>query len=175
MPELVAPHDLDALFERVERTAWRLETRSKYGVDYETEPWMRWRRREPDDMSWFQPWLDMVRRKTAAGARFQRVRLVGKKLTDYQRFALTVSAYNTAAGEEIRYLRRDKATELGVPVDRDWWLIDDSWLIDVLFDDDDRLVGAKIDHDPERVQWCRAWRDILWRHAEPFGRYLADQ
>jgi hypothetical protein len=175
MPDLIPPADLDATIASVERSAFRLETRDQYGVDYETEPWLRWRRREPDDMAWHQPWLDLVRGKTAAGMTFRRVRLTGRELTEYQHFLVSVSTYNAAAGEDIRYLRREQATALGVPTDADWWLMDGCWLIRVLFDNEHRLIGARIDRDPRAAECCRAWQELLWRHALPFGRYLADR
>jgi hypothetical protein len=99
----------------------------------------------------------------------------GRELTEYQHFVVSISVYNTNAGEDIRYLRRERAATLGVPTGADWWLIDGSWLVRVLFDPEHRLTGAQVDNDPQAVEWCRAWRELLWRHALPFGRYLADQ
>ena len=45
--------------------------------------------------------------------------------SNYVRWSLTVARLNTEAGEDIRYLARDKAREPELP-DEDFWLLD-SW------------------------------------------------
>lgn len=174
MSDVCPPEGLDQLIAGFEHTAFRLEVRSKYGVDYETEPWLRWRVGEPDDMTWLAGWTTIVQRATAAGKRIERVRLVGEQLTDYQRFALDMCRHNTVAGEDIRYLRREHAADLGVPTDQDWWLLDSARLAHILFDTDDRLLGGQILDEPHTVQRCCAWRDALWHYAIPYQRYVAD-
>jgi hypothetical protein len=98
-----------------------LEVRSRYAPSYEGESLRRFLAGEPDDLPWMQSWLTMVRRATAEGRRFARVRVVGLPLSDYNAFGLAISACNNEAGEDIRYLTREQAD--GLP-DHDYWLFD---------------------------------------------------
>jgi Family of unknown function (DUF6879) len=77
---------------------------------------------EPDDLEWSNSWLDLVRTGRAEGRTFCRVRVVSIPLTDYSRFGLWVSQFTMAAGEDIRYIARDEATDsyLGARL-RGWW------------------------------------------------------
>ncbi|MGH9830797.1 MAG: DUF6879 family protein, partial [Blastocatellia bacterium] len=55
------------------------------------------------------------------------------------------SGHTNAAGEDIRYLRRDDATDLP---DYDYWLFDSRLLVRMHFDDDESFLGGDIIEDP---------------------------
>lgn len=150
------------LFRTFEHTAFRLETRDQYTSPNETEALRQFTAGEPVDMEWFQNWLSMIRAAAAAGRRFSRVRVVSLPLTDYSRFGLYCAEYTNAAGEDIRYLRRDEESNLP---DYDYWLFDSSTLVRMHFDDDENFLGGELIRDPAVVVKHNYWRDAAWHFA----------
>jgi hypothetical protein len=90
--------------------------------------------------------------------------------SDYTRFGLDLARVNVAAGEDIRYLSRDRAERLELP-GYDFWLIDSPRVAIVRFGEDDVLGGAEIPADPAVVARQCLWRDLAWQHATPFAAY----
>lgn len=113
-------------------------------------------------MAWFQNWLSMIRGATAEGRRFTRVRVVSLPLSDYSRFGVFCSQYTNDAGEDIRYLPRDQATDLP---DYDYWLFDSRTLVRMHFDDKDNFLGGGIITDPAVIVQHNYWRDTAWHQA----------
>jgi len=137
--------EFGALFRSFEHTAFRLETLDRYHSPNETT-------------AWFRDWLSTIREATAAGRRFTRVRVVGLPLTDYSRSGLFCSRYTNAAGEDIRYLERDRAESAGLPR-RDYWLFDSRTLITMHFDDQENFLGGEVVDDPAEIVRYNYWRD----------------
>jgi hypothetical protein len=151
-------------------TAFRLERREQYNEPEEAEPLRRFLAGEPD-YAWNQDWAALIQRRTAAGQRMNRVRIVGEPHSDYTRFGLDLARVNVAAGEDIRYLSRDRARDLDLP-DYDFWLIDSRMVGILHFGEDDVLLGAEISADPGvAVEHCR-WHELAWRCATSFGEYF---
>lgn len=150
------------LFRTFQHSAFRLETRDLYKSANETEALCQFTAGESVDMGWFQNWLSMIRKATAAGQRFSRVRVVSFRLTDYSRFGVFCSEHTNAAGEDIRYLRRDDAS--GLP-DYDYWLFDSSKLVRMHFDDDENFLGGELIEDPAVIVQHNYWRDAAWHRA----------
>jgi hypothetical protein len=117
---------------------------------------------EQDDLPWMQDWLMMVRDATADGKRFARVRVVTVPLTDYSRFGVWCAQFTNGAGEDIRYLERDRAG--GVP-GHDYWLFDSRMLVRMEFDDHDAFVSCELVEDPAVIVQHNYWRDAAWHHA----------
>ena len=160
---LLTGEEFDKLFETFEHTAFRLEVRDRYNAPSEVEPLRKLLAGEPDDLAWFQPWLNLVRVATDEGRGFSRVRVVSVPMTDYGRHGLDYARHNNAAGEDIRYLTRDRARAISLP-GHDYWLFDSRTLVWMHFDDtDDRFLGAEIIEDPAAVVQHNYWRDAA-RH-----------
>jgi hypothetical protein len=104
----------------------------------------------------------MIREATDEGRRFTRVRVVSLPLTDYSRFGVFCSERTNAAGEDIRYLRRDDAADLP---DYDYWLFDSRKLVRMHFDDDENFLGGELIEDPALIVNHNYWRDVAWHHA----------
>lgn len=102
MSLLVSRDEFDQLFETFEHTAFRLEVRDRYNVSYEAESLRKFVAGEPDEERWSLPWMDMVRKATEAGKRFERVRVISLPPSDYSRFGYAGAEINNAAGEEDR-------------------------------------------------------------------------
>lgn len=169
MTELVQGQALADFVLGYERTAFRLETREWYNEPEEVEQVRRFLAGEPD-YAWNEEWAAMMRRRTAAQQRMARVRIVSEPHSDYTRFGLDLARINVAAGEDIRYLPRDRAEKLDLP-DHDFWLIDSAKVGILHFGEDDVLLGAEISIDPAAVARYCAWRDVAWQHAIPFEEY----
>ncbi len=150
------------LFRSFEHTAYRLEARDYYYSPNEATAFAQFTAGEPVDMGWFQNWLAMIRAATAEGRVFRRVRVVSLPLTDYSRFGLFCSQYTNAAGEDIRYLARDRAE--GLP-QHDYWLFDSRQLVRMHFDEQEHFLGGEVIDDPAEVVQHNYWRDAAWHRA----------
>lgn len=167
--------DLGALLRTVTRGAFRLEPRDRYNVPSEAESLARFLAGDPDDSSVGQsPWYEMTAEAARAGRPFLRVRVVSTPPSDYVRYGLWAAAANLAAGEEIRYLDRDHAATLGLPVTppHDAWLLDDTKVVVLHFDADDRFIEAELRTDPATIEQHRRWQAIAWNASVSRDEFL---
>ena len=171
--EPVSYEDFKALACSSKR-AFHLEQRDTYNVAAEDEPFGRWLRREPDDYGWHQDWLSFLRQATGAGVRVQRVRLASTPHTGYIRWGLAVAALSTEAGEDIRYLPRQRAAGIDLP-EEDYWLLDDDTLILSVFSADGRTGSFAREASPQLVSRCLAARDRVWDLAIPWAQYVVSR
>lgn len=138
--------------------------RDRYDADYENESLRKFLADEQDDLPWMQDWLTMIRVATKEGRRFTRVRVVSMPLTDYSRFGVFCSQFTNGAGEDIRYLTRDRADAAHIP-NHDYWLFDSRKLVRMHFDDGDAFLGGEVIEDPAKIVNHNYWRDAAWHHA----------
>lgn len=152
-------------------SAFRLEQQDQYSEPREDVDLARFLAGERDDpMTYpgFADWCRQITRLTQSGVRWQRVRVQQDPPTPYQRWARYVSQWNIAAGEDIRYLPRPVAHEIGLlPAagPSDWWLLDDERLLVLTYDGDQHLVGRYLVTDADAVTQARTWRDLAVHHA----------
>ncbi len=149
--------DLDALFDTVERSAFRFEPLPRTGQPVDAQFLA-------DGLALHLPWFDAVRRAVDAGREVRRVRVVDQPPTPYQRFELSLAPFHAEAGEEVRFLSAPAARDLSLPP-LDFWLLDDRRA--VTLDD----AGPQVTADPAVVLRMRRYRDLAWRHAVPFDRF----
>ena len=103
------------------------------------------------------------------GKRLQRVRVLDRPPTDYQRFVMDLaSRCNVPAGEDLRVLGRGDALALGVEAGSDFWLFDDRTV--ALMDFDGTFTGAEIITDVDLVARFRDPRRHTWQAAREFTR-----
>jgi hypothetical protein len=121
-----------------------------------------------------QSWLDMVREATAQGRRLGRVRVVSLPLTDYSRFGVWCAQFTNAAGENIRYLVRDRAVTMNLP-EHDYWLFDSRTLLRMHYDEKDHFLGGEIIDDPEIIVRHNYWRDAAWHYAVRRDDFATEQ
>lgn len=166
--EPLTREDFRALFAPAAR-AFHLELRDAYGVDEENGPFLAWLNSKPDDMAWRASWLDHARVASASGAVIRRLRVVSVPLADFVRWEHSLDPGNLAAGEDVRYLPRDRVP-VNLPAE-DYWLFDDDTLVLSLFEPDGRSGGfARVD-DRAIVAEHRAVRDALWPLAVPSATF----
>jgi hypothetical protein len=175
MARVLDERELDQFFaEHFGRTAFRLEVRDDYAVASDGGDLARYLAGdEAPDATRKNAWLDELRADTAAGKRWQWVHVVRRPLSNYLRYACEWGyAINVGAGAEVRILDvTGRAWPEQVPGE-DFWLLDESAVLRMQYDDGGRFLGA----DPaggDEVGGYRRARDIAWRAAEPFAGWWA--
>jgi hypothetical protein len=159
------------LVQSITRSAWRLEIQGTYNEPSEREPLRRYLAGEPDDLAWFTRWLDRIRAVTAAGVRFERVRVLTEPLTDYLAYQLArITEPAVQAGEDIRILTPAAAADLHLPP-VDFWILDDDRVLLPTFVDH-QLIGGELVDEPAEVARFQEIRQRAWDHAVPFREYL---
>ncbi|WP_055497320.1 DUF6879 family protein [Streptomyces albus] len=171
MPQFIDDDTFGTYFEEFAHVAWRLETRRGYASDREGERYQLFLTGElPLDTE--RPWCANVRAQTAAGKRFERVRIIDSPPTEEQRFLFESAASNNAAGEDIRNMWRDEADRLGLPAE-DFWLFDSRYALRMHFDGKDGYLGAELVDEPAEVlRYCQI-RDAAWHFAVPREEFRA--
>lgn len=106
----------------------------------------------------------MIHDATSKGRRFTRVRVVSLPITDYSRFGVWCAQFTNGAGEDIRYLSRDRADAEQLP-NHDYWLFDSRKLVRMHFDDADAFLGGEVIEDANEVVRHNYWRDAARHHA----------
>lgn len=172
MGEALAREDFRELFRAYEHTAFRLETREAYNEAYTPKAMTQYLAGEPVDFSFLDQWTADRRTDASLGKRMSRVRVVTEPLNDYARYSLYVSQVNVAAGEDIRYLERERAHELGVP-DEDYWLFDSARAVVFTFADDGAVGGYELLDEPAAVALRCQWRGAAWHYATTREEYAA--
>lgn len=169
---LLAPGEFNQLWDTFEHTAFKLETRDRYDVPSEQESLRRFLAGQPDPDRAARPWLARMKAATGQGKRVTRVRVVSEPHSDYVRWLLAGTPLNAEAGEDIRYVPRPLADKAGLP-ERDFALFDSRTLVLLNFDEQDRPLPHELVDDPAEVVRYSRVRDSAWRHAVPYGEYLA--
>ncbi|MFE9446498.1 DUF6879 family protein [Streptomyces sp. NPDC006602] len=169
-PELQPFASISHLFREFRHTAWRLESRRGYASDRNSPKWQRWLNGEDITSEPANAWRENVAEQTAAGKRFERVRLVDDPPAQGQLFLLTSAPGNVAAGEDIRNLTRAEAEHLRLP-DYDFWLFDSRIVARFAFDEDDTTLGVYVTEDPAEVLAACQARDAALHHAVPTAEF----
>lgn len=175
MRQRMTADDFNHLFGRFQHEAFRLETLPVYTVAEEQEwfaDFLAGTIRPLDEIPFFSAWHDSIRRVASEGRQVRRVKILDEPATDYQRFEVWAGQFNAAAGEDIRYLRRERANEIGLPLAGDWWLFDSKYLALMQFDPDGRPLGGEVIDDEDLVRQHCAWRDLAVRYATPHTEWM---
>ncbi|MFD8965252.1 DUF6879 family protein [Streptomyces sp. NPDC059568] len=170
-PRIIGLDDFGRLFETFEHTAWRLETRGRYGSDELTDTWRQFVQGEPVQWDYDDNWSGNVRTQTAQGKRFERVRVVDSPPTTGQLYLLDNARRNCAVGEDIRNLWRAEADRLHLPAE-DFWIFDSRFVALLNFDGDD-LIDVELITEPAAVNRYAQARDAAWHHAVPYTEFAA--
>lgn len=155
-----------------ERTAFRLELQPAYSVGEEADV-ERFAAGDRTPPNW-DYWCGRVAAARLAGKRIERVRVFEDPPTIYQEWLRWASRLTAEAGEDIRYMTRRQAFEVGLLPSAggldDWWLFDSSRLMVMRFDEVGHLLTSEIVDDPERVAEACTWWDLAFRHSIPDTR-----
>ena len=150
-------------------SAVHLEMRDSYDPD--TPQYRDWLAGKPRPVPASPAWYDLVREHTARGVRFRRARIVSEPVSDFIRFEhVATTGLNVAAGEEVRWLPRRRASDLCLP-GNDFWLFDDRLIRFHHFDGDGRVVEDELCDDPAVISMCAASFEAVWERALPHADY----
>ncbi|MGH3930444.1 MAG: DUF6879 family protein [Pseudonocardiaceae bacterium] len=92
----------------------------------------------------------------------------------YSRFGVWCAQFTNGAGEDIRYLTRDRAQAAGLP-NHDYWLFDSRILVSMHFDVADRFLGGEVIEDPAVIVQHNYWRDTAWHKAVRRDDFATEQ
>jgi hypothetical protein len=154
-------------------SVFRLEALDHYTSDAEGETMRRYFAGEvlaPDPLDEYD---DLVRAARAAGKPWRRVH-AATAATPYLRFEIDMYYWqNEADGEEIAILEHpDLAQVFGVQPP-DFWLFDDSTVIEMQYDQTGRIAATPLVTDPKEVDRYLRLRDTALHHAIPLRQYRA--
>jgi hypothetical protein len=159
----------EALIASASRSAIHLEMRDSYDPD--TPQFAEWLAGAPRPVPAFPAWFDLVREHTARGVRVRRARIVSEPVHDYIRFEHEATGgLNVAAGEEVRWLPRRRASDLCLP-GNDFWLFDDRTIQFHHFDGNGRVVEDELCADPRVIAMCARSFEAVWERAIPHADY----
>ncbi|MGH9656906.1 MAG: DUF6879 family protein [Bryobacteraceae bacterium] len=153
------------LFARFTDSAFRLETLENYREPHERDAIRRFVTGRPPDDSWAGDYVRLLRRLQAGGRRIERVRVLSRPLTTYQRFVMDLAARCTVpAGEDLRVLDQSHAETIGLSLGTDFWLFDDR-LAALMHFEGGAFTGAELIDDSAEIGRLRALRQIAWKAA----------
>jgi len=162
-------HDVLA---QARRSAVHLEMRDDYShADPEFAEWQEGVPIEPNER--FRAWFDLVAATVARGVQVRRARIVSEPATEYIRFEYELTnVLNAPAGEQVRWLPRQRASDLALP-GNDFWLFDDELVIFNHFAGDGGWTGEREEKrtEPAVVKLCGSAFEAVWERAIPQDEY----
>jgi hypothetical protein len=130
-----------------------------------------WKSGRPRAVPGSPAWYDLVHEHTARGVRFRRARVVSEPVSDFIRFEYESTAgLNIAAGEQVRWLPRRRASDLCLP-GNDFWLFDDKLIRFHLFSGEGEIVEDQLCSDPAVIAACAVAFEAVWDRAVPHAQY----
>lgn len=169
---------LEDCFAQFARTAFRLEALPEYDAGATTR-YAAWLRRDvlPDRSVGTSAWLGRMAVTTVQGKVWERVRIVGSPLSEYERYEVTVAYVESgAAGERIWIAQRAALPELAT-IGGDFWLFDSGTsqarAALMRYDQVGQFITADITSDPAVIRECEMTRELALNAARPLNAYLA--
>ncbi|MEU7163664.1 DUF6879 family protein [Streptomyces morookaense] len=168
----MARPSFEELLRRAEESAVHLEMRDGYMlsdpafIDWKAGMTIAPRERWPQ---WFE-WVGDARKR---GVSVRRARIVSEPVSEYVRFEYEITkGLNIAAGEQVRWLPRRRATDLALP-GNDFWLFDRKIVLINHFNGEGELApdDEGIRTEPEVVSLCAKAFETVWERAIPHEEY----
>jgi hypothetical protein len=166
----VTYEEFSAHFTSFQREAIHLEMRDSYGTAVEIPHLRKWEAGEPDDTDWLQPWFDLVSAGVRAGKVFRRACIVSEPIADYQKWALNYTPLFVEAGEDIRWVPRNRVSTVALP-GNDFWLFDDEVVIFIIFASSGLVVDRYRTTDRGAIELCRTSFEEVWKLSIPTSEY----
>ena len=166
----VTDEEFEALLAEFEREIIHLETRDAYGTEVELPHMARWAAGQPDDLQWLQPWCATLKEAVRAGKSVRRARIVSEPLSDYQRWSYSIAQPMVDAGEDIRWVPRNRISSIAIP-GNDFYLFDDRLAVFLTYTGNG-LAAAKLgSSDPADIELCRSSFEGIWAMSIPHREY----
>lgn len=171
--ERVTGKQRDNLIASFAREALHLEMRDVYAAA-DHGRFRKWLAGEPFDSEaeaeWWRPWREMMRRHRGAGRVLRRLRVVSEPVTDYIRFEWLDANELVRAGEDVRWLPRQRASACFLP-GNDLWCFDAETVVFTHLSGDGEVEGYELTTDPTLVSNCAAAFEAAWLVGIPHGEY----
>ncbi|MGC5362049.1 DUF6879 family protein [Streptomyces sp. DT24] len=167
MPQLPT---FEELFRDCRRSAVHLEMRDGY---MKSDPaFVDWSAGRPiDPAERWGDWLRLVSEATARGVEVRRARIMSEPVSDYIHFEYDVTdGLNIAAGEQVRWLPRRRATSIALP-GNDFWVFDTSLVLLNHFDGNGDSLEHEVTTDPDITELCTSAFEAVWDRAIPHTEY----
>jgi hypothetical protein len=163
---------IDELLRSTQHSAVHLEMRDGYMQD---DPaliaWRDGHRLDPENRgSWWRPWLDVIAEAIGRGVVIRRARIVSEPVSEYIRYEYDMTFPNVAAGEQVRWLPRRKASSLALP-GNDFWLFDGKLVRWGHFSGDGDSLGGELTEDPAAAKLCADAFEAVWERATDHQDY----
>ncbi|MFJ9448375.1 DUF6879 family protein [Kitasatospora sp. NPDC101235] len=156
-------------------SAVHLEMRDAYGIAGEAAEFEQFQRTgvhpdlDPEGEGW-SGWVSMIRAAVARGVVVRRARIVSEPVTEYIRYEHAGTVVNLAAGEQVRWLPRRRASDLALP-GNDFWLFDRRIVRFNHFTGDGASGGPEMCEDPAVAKLCADAFEAVWERAVPHEQY----
>lgn len=163
----------DNLIASFAREALHLEMRDVYAAADHSRfrRWLAGGQLDPqEEAEWWRPWREMMARHREAGKTLRRLRVVSEPVTEYIRFEFLDAAELVRVGEEVRWLPRQRASELLLP-GNDFWCFDAQTVVFTYFSGDGAVQGYELTADPALVARAATAFEAAWLTAIPHGEY----
>jgi hypothetical protein len=164
----------DSLIAGFSREALHLEMRDVYAAS-DHDRFQKWLAGESPDPAveakWWRPWRELMRRHTEAGSILRRLRVVSEPVTDYIRFEWRDADELVKAGEDVRWLPRQRASALLLPVN-DLWGFDQETVVFTQVSGSGEIQGYELTTDPGLVSQCLTAFEAAWSVAIPHSEYV---
>lgn len=150
-------------------SAFRLEALPEYRVAGEDGLLERFLSGRPMPVGFNVGWHDSLRSYRRDGKAVQRVRVVSRPLTDYQRSEFEWGyPGNVEAGEEIRVLDPEDEAVAELP-GQDFWLFDDRTVV-LMHYQDGLQIGRELLVDADPAEYVR-YKELAMARSTPFQCY----
>jgi hypothetical protein len=175
----LAGADLAHCFDLFEHSAFRLETLPQYSVAGEEERIRAFRLGlpRPERSVRTSPWLARIADTTAAGKSWRRIRVLGRPLTEYQRYQMTGYRESELAGDVIRIADMSANPELA-GLTEDFWLFDaagpEPFAAIMSYDESGNYLGAEVTTDSAVIETCYSREQLAERLSISLAVYLAE-
>ena len=169
--------DFTELLRGAQRTAVHLEMRDVYSVGDETADFEQFKRTgvhpdaDPATADW-GGWVPLVRETVARGVMMRRARIVSEPVTDYIRYEHAGTVVNVHAGEQVRWLPRQRAVDLMLP-GSDLWIFDGAKVLFNHFTGDGEWADPDMElrTEPGIIKQCSDAFEAIWERAVPHNEY----
>ena len=153
-----------------EREAVHLEMRDAYGTAVELPYMATWAAGEPDDLAWLGDWCATLREHVKNGRSVRRARIVSEPLSDYQRWSFSIADPMVEAGEDIRWVPRERVSGIGIP-GNDFYLFDDRLAVFLHYAGNGLGTKKVATDDSEVLGLCREAFEAVWALTIPHREY----
>lgn len=164
---------IDERYRRPGDELFRMEVLPEYEVTSDGEDFRRWLEGATEP-TWARkrPWLDTLRRERQNGQISSRIRILSDQVTNYERYACDFGYRYNGEYEDIRVLHRGEHEIPPDLVERDFWIIRNSIVVTMHYDEHGSFDGAEVAEPDELGDHLRT-RDQAWAAAEPFATWWA--